>query len=135
MTQPLLSGIDHFHLYVTDKQQSLKWYQKILGFQVVESLLSWNEEKGPLTIEDQSGSVHLALFTRSDQPPSTSIAFKSTGKEFLNWKQHLTTHNIALRIADHQLAWSMYFSDEDSNMHEITTYEHAYVSANINANK
>ena len=66
MTYPILNGIDHFHLYVTDKQKALGWYQSVLGFNVVESLNLWNDDKGPLTIEDQSQTIHLALFTKTN---------------------------------------------------------------------
>jgi catechol 2,3-dioxygenase len=126
---PSLNGIDHFHLYVKDKVKSVKWYQEYLGFKVVTALEFWNDEKGPLTIEDESG-IHLALFTRTNQAPSTSIAFKTTGEDFLLWQKHLEQKGLSLRIADHQASWSIYFKDPDENMHEITSYEHDWITAN-----
>ncbi len=131
MNTPKLKGIDHFHLYVDDKQQAVDWYQKMLGFRVVDSMLMWNEGNGPLTIEDTSGKIHLALFKRTDQAPCTSIAFAATGKEFLNWQEYLTHYDLNLRIADHQITWSMYFKDPFENMHEITTSEYNYVAERI----
>ena len=127
MSVPSLLGIDHFHLYVSDKKQALKWYQTILGFNIYEPLKLWDTEKGPLTIAEPSGTIHLALFTRQQQPPTTSIAFKSNGKQFIAWKRHLNYHNISFRLADHGVSWSIYFSDPDNNQHEITTYDYEKV--------
>ncbi|UCC14576.1 MAG: hypothetical protein JSW21_00990, partial [Gammaproteobacteria bacterium] len=59
--------------------------------------------------------------------PTSTIAFGVTGEEFLAWKKHLEKHSLRLRIADHALAWSMYFHDPFDNLHEITTYDHAHV--------
>jgi len=132
MNTPKLMGIDHFHLYVTDKRQAARWYKEILGFETVQSMLSWDVENGPLTIEDPSGEIHLALFTRKNQQPSTSIAFKTSGEEFLRWANYLKSNDLKLRIADHQIAWSIYFKDLDENMHEITTYDYQMVSEKIN---
>jgi catechol-2,3-dioxygenase len=127
---PTLNGIDHFHLYVADKMKAMKWYQNFLGFKVVTALEFWSDKTGPLTIEDDSG-IHLALFTRSNQAPSSSIAFNTTGKGFLLWKKYLEQKGLSLRIADHQVSWSMYFKDPDENMHEITSYEHDWITTKL----
>ena len=129
MNTPKLSGIDHFHLYVADKKKSFEWYQSILGFTVYEPFKFWDDDKGPLTIEDSSRTIHLALFTKTDQPPSSSIAFKATGKEFIKWKEHLVSKGLNLRVADHTITWSMYFKDIDDNVFEITTYDYELVSS------
>lgn len=120
---PKLTGIDHIHLYVPSKQKAADWYIKTLGFRIVESLLSWNTEQGPLTIEDQSGQIHLALFQREDYPPSSAIAFKATGKEFIEWKKYLEESELLQRCADHSHSWSLYFLDPFRHSHEITTYD------------
>ena len=75
---PTLTGIDHVHVYVTDRQAAEDWYRDVMGFERVEALMSWATEQGPLTLEDPSGSVHLALF-ESDQGPDTTIAFGANG--------------------------------------------------------
>lgn len=120
---PKLTGIDHIHLYVPNKQQAADWYNKTLGFRIVESLLSWNTEQGPLTIEDQSGQIHLALFQRENYSPSTAIAFKASGKEFLEWKDYLEENALLQRCTDHCHSWSLYFLDPFRHLHEITTYD------------
>jgi len=90
----------------------------------------WAVENGPLTLENPEGTVHLALF-ESDRSPTSTIAFGASGEEFLAWKAHLESHAIDLRITDHQLAWSMYFSDPFGNCHEITTNDYDMVSKQI----
>ena len=42
--------------------------------------------------------------------------------------EHLREQELEFRLADHTLAWSIYFSDPFGNYHEITTYEHALVA-------
>ncbi len=128
MSTPKLNGIDHIHLYVNDKNKAAAWYREVLGFEIHQPFEVWNNENGPMTLEDSSGTIHLALFTRSNQPPLTSIAFNADGKEFLQWTEHLKSQGLKLRIADHRISWSMYFKDPDENMHEITTMDYEWVS-------
>jgi len=120
---PQLTGFDHIHLYVTDKHIAANWYAENLGFHIVDSLLPWDTANGPLTIEDESKQIHLALFEKERFSPLTAIAFKTNGKDFLAWKKHLESLNILDRCADHQLAWSLYFHDPYGHSHEITTYQ------------
>ncbi len=129
---PKLDGIDHVHVYVPNREKAAIWYKDVLGFSVSESLAIWAEnEQGPLTIEDPSGKIHLALFNSDDFVPSTAIAFKTNGREFLTWKSYLEQKDILLRCTDHTLAWSLYFNDLDGNMHEITTYDYDHVAGNL----
>ena len=86
----------------------------------------WAVDGGPLTLENAGGSVHLALF-ESDNPPTSTIAFGASGEEFLAWKTHLEGCGLELRVADHDLAWSMYFHDPFGNYHEITSYDHSFL--------
>ncbi len=125
---PRLSGIDHIHVYVPDREEAAQWFAQVLGFRVMEGLRIWAKDGGPLTIADESGSIHLALFARRNASPSTAIAFGTDAKNFMQWKLHLETRGILQRCTDHQLAWSLYFSDPYQNSFEITTYEHQDVS-------
>jgi catechol-2,3-dioxygenase len=129
---PELDGIDHIHVYVSNREKAADWYEDVLGFRVSAPLAVWaRNEQGPLTIEDQSGKIHLALFKSNDFIPSTAIAFKTNAIEFLKWKLHLEKENILIRCTDHKIAWSVYFNDLDGNMHEITTYEYDHVTSSI----
>jgi len=127
---PKMTGIDHVHVYVKSREKAAVWYQQILGFRVLEEFRIWATEVGPLTIEDSSGNVHLALF-KSKGNPQTTIAFGATASEFLNWIEHLESHQLTLRITDHNLSYSLYFYDPDDNMHEITTYDHQQVRQHL----
>ncbi len=124
---PRLNGIDHVHVYVANWDDAEKWYQRVLGFTRVEKFMVWAVQNGPLTLENPEGDVHLALFERKSPPDTSAIAFGATGEEFLAWKAHLEDQGLELRMTDHNLAYSLYFSDPWGNLHEITTYEHDYV--------
>ncbi len=122
-----LNGIDHVHVYVANWGEAEKWYESVLGFRRVEKFMVWAVKNGPLTLENPEGNVHLALFEREDHADTSAIAFGATGEEFLSWKSHPEDKGLKLRITDHTLAYSLYFSDPWGNLHEITTYEHDYV--------
>ena len=71
------------------------------------------------------------MFEKPDHPGSSAIDFQASGEAFLSWKAHLEAHGLELRLADHQLAFSLYFGDPDNNLHEITTYDHEFVSRRL----
>ena len=128
---PKLQGIDHIHLYVKDRKSAERWYGDVIGLSRVTDLEPWATPTGPLTLKDQDDTLHLALFERPDHEGSTAIAFATNANGFLEWKSHLEGKGLSLRIADHDLAYSLYFHDPDNNMHEITTYEHESVRARL----
>ena len=130
---PILNGFDHIHVYVRDRETAAKWYAEVLNFTPVEKLMVWAVDGGPLTLADSDDRIHLALFEKADHGGSSAIAFQASGDAFLSWKTHLEDQGLALRIADHQLAFSMYFSDPDNNLHEITTYDHAQIRGQLAA--
>lgn len=128
---PTLKGFDHMHVYVADRAAAVKWYTEIMDMTPIPEFLSWTESGGPLTLTDHLGNIHLALFERKQFEPSTHIAFGASGTQWLDWKRHLETNNLAVRAADHDMAYSLYFSDPDKNTYEITTYEPEVVRAAI----
>ena len=128
---PKLNGIDHVHVYVANWGEAEKWYESVLDFKRVEKFMVWAVKNGPLTLENPQGNIHLALFEREDHPDTSAIAFGATGEEFLTWNTPLEEQGLELRVTDHELAYSLYFSDPWGNLHEITTYEHEYVRENF----
>lgn len=131
-TIPKFTGIDHIHIYVPDRAAAAKWYQQVLGFSIVESLLPWTEnEQGPLTLEDSSGLIHLALFKVAAFKPGSALAFGASGEEFLSWKRHLEKHVLLKRLSDHKLGWSLYFQDPYGNQHEISTQDYQQVAGKL----
>lgn len=128
---PKLNGIDHVHVYVANWDEAEKWYETVLGFKRVEALMAWAVKNGPLTLENPEGNIHLALFETQSHPDTSAIAFGASGEEFLSWKTHLENHGLKLRITDHEMAYSLYFTDPWGNLHEITTYDRDYVAQQL----
>ena len=131
---PKFIGIDHVHVYARDREAAATWYKDILGFSVVEEYRFWSEhEYGPLTIQDASETIHLALFKSDDFIPDSVLAFGVNGSEFLKWKAYLEEKDLLKRCSDHSKMWSLYFSDLDENGLEITTADYDIVAAQLKA--
>ena len=128
---PRLNGIDHVHVEVGDRAEAEQWYETVLGLRRVEKLMVWATESGPLTMEDENGTVHLALFETEKPAGESTIAFGVSGEEFMAWKAHLESHSLQLRLTDHELAYSLYFHDPYQNMHEITTWDRDHVATRL----
>ncbi len=126
---PHITKIDHVHVYVSQRDEAEAWYEDVLGFKIVAALKQWATKDGPQTMENEDGSVHIALFERPDHDGSSTIAFGTSAEGFLAWKKHLEEHDLKLRITDHELAYSLYFYDPWNNLHEITTFERDKVAA------
>jgi catechol-2,3-dioxygenase len=125
---PSLDGIDHIHVFVTDRAAAEVWYGRVLGLARVPGLEGWAADGGPLTLADASGRIHLALFERGAQACRSTIALGVSAPGFMAWRKHLAAAlGKAARTEDHQLSWSMYFTDPDGNPYEITSYEYDMV--------
>lgn len=123
---PGLQSIDHIHVFVADRAQAEAWYARVLGLHRIPALAFWASDGGPLTLSDASGKIHIALFERPAIPCRSTIAFGTSASEFLTWRTHLAAElGAPPKVSDHQLSWSMYFSDPDGNPYEITSYAYA----------
>ncbi|WP_162818113.1 VOC family protein [Aquirhabdus parva] len=132
MMIPNLKSIDHIHIAVIDRSVSEKWYERVLGLKRIESLVFWSTNGGPLTIGNESNSVHLALFENTKKKISSTIAFDTSAQEFLGWHVHLSDElEQQVKFVDHDVSWSMYFTDPDGNPFEITCYEYDQVKQAI----
>ncbi|WP_287243790.1 VOC family protein [Pseudoalteromonas sp.] len=129
MAIPSLRGVDHCHLNVDDLAAALKWYQQVLGFNVVPELAFWDEGKGPLTLEDQAKTIRLALFEADGR--SKGIAFGANAAQFLAWLEHLAQFDIKTFVADHGVTYSMYFKDCAGNSHEITSHDYGAIKKGL----
>ena len=111
---PAFDRIDHIHLYAANRNKAEQWYADVMGLSRVHELESW-ADGGPLTLQNSSGTVHVAL---------------SVGpEEFVAWRQHLVDKlKRPVEPEDHRLAWSLYFEDSDGNPWEITSYQHAVIA-------
>ena len=127
---PELQGIDHIHVFVTDRARSEAWYANVMGLRRMPEFETWAAEAGPLTLANASGTVHLALFERRVSRCLSTVALRATAAGLLAWRSHLErVLDRPVALVDHQLAWSMYFSDPDGNPYEVTTYDYDAASA------
>jgi catechol-2,3-dioxygenase len=116
--------------WLSDRIAAVEWYETVLGLSIQKEFEFWAKDGGPLTLENQAGSVHLALF-ESGKAPSSTVAFGVSGEQFIEWKEHLENSAIKLRVSDHTKAWSMYFSDPFENLFEITSYDFEYLISKL----
>ena len=117
-------AFDHVHVFVADRAAAEQWYARVLGFKRSQELEFWAVDGGPLTIQDDSGAVHLALFERPRQPCRSTIALRVSAAEFAHWQAHLAqVLPSQVTEEDHSVSVSLYFADPDGNPYEITTYE------------
>jgi catechol-2,3-dioxygenase len=127
MSLPMLDAFDHVHIYVADRVSAEAWYQHVLGFTRSAELEFWATDGGPLTLQNASGSVHLALFQQAHGIPGPTVAFRVGAQAFCAWRAHLPRCDVRADLQDHQVSMSLYFADPDGNRYEITTYDYASV--------
>ena len=100
----------------------------------VPELERWAHDGGPLTIGNESGTVHLALFERPAEKSRSTIAFAVGARDLLEWRAHLQSAlGHPIETEDHEVSWSLYFADPDGNPFEITSYEYAPLSSHLRA--
>ena len=129
---PTLERVDHIHVFVSDRAASEQWYAEVMGFRRLKDLEFWAADGGPLTIANQSGTIHLALFERPAEKSRSTIAFAADATRFIAWHDHLTRVLArSIEPIDHQVSWSLYFTDPDGNPFEITSYEHAELASKL----
>ena len=86
---PTFDRIDHIHLYATHRDKAEQWYADVLGLGRVPELEEWAVDGGPLTLQNSSGTVHIALFEQPAQPCRSVIALAVGPEEFVAWQRHL----------------------------------------------
>ena len=57
--------IDHVELFVPERYEAARWYERTLGLQVVPECEPWAVDGGPLMISSDGGSTKLALLRDS----------------------------------------------------------------------
>jgi len=130
---PTLLRVDHIHVYVTNRPAALQWYKDVLNFTPIKELEFWaTNAQEPLTIGCPDGVIRLALFEQAATPCHSTIALGATGADFLAWHAHLQKMLATqIDIFDHDVTWSLYFTDPDGNPFEITTHDYAHVASHI----
>ena len=130
---PKLTAIDHIHIYVKDRAAAVKWYKEVMGFTPLEQFLFWAKNGGPLTIANDTRTIHLALFENKTPSSPTTTAFSTSAAEFIAWIKHLKRHGIQTAPIDHDLTFSLYFTDPDNNKFEITSFAYDDIKSALNS--
>jgi len=131
--------IDHVELFVPDRYEAARWYERVLGLRVVAEFEMWAAGSGPLMVSSDEGSTKLALF--EGQPDISAgrnsgfhrVAFRVGADGFLAFLDRLPDLRLsdarardvtAASVVDHQKAYSIYFVDPYGHLLEVTTYEY-----------
>ena len=140
-----ISGIDHVELYVTDWDNAASWYERVLGLTPDTSFEEWwGSESGPLVLSVDE-TTKLALFeresaTRGAKVSPHRVAFQTDVDGFLSFIDRLERLELTDRdgdrvtpedVVDHDLSYSLYFTDPDGNCLELTTNDYDAVSTRI----
>jgi catechol 2,3-dioxygenase-like lactoylglutathione lyase family enzyme len=137
--------IDHVELFVPDRYEAARWYERVLGLRIVPECEAWAAGGGPLMISSDAGSTKLALFEGTPDASTQAaafrrVAFRVTADGFLEFLRRLpeltlldSRNRPVVRdsVIDHQQAYSIYFNDPWTHQLEVTTYEYADLSARL----
>jgi catechol 2,3-dioxygenase-like lactoylglutathione lyase family enzyme len=137
--------IDHVELFVPDRYEAARWYERVLGLRIVPECEPWAVGGGPLMISSDVGSTKLALFEGKPDACSQAaafrrVAFRVTGDGFTEFLRRLPDlHLVDARsravsresVVDHQQAYSIYFNDPWTHQLEVTTYDYADTSERL----
>ena len=121
-----LQRLDHVSLNVSDRPRSIAWYRDVLG---LEQRGEDRRDDWPVFMGKFGACVALfqaQVRTPARQPESTGlrhVAFMVGRDELGSAQARLREHGVEFRFEDHGNARSVYFSDPDGNVIELTTYE------------
>jgi catechol 2,3-dioxygenase-like lactoylglutathione lyase family enzyme len=121
--------IDHVELFVPDRYEAARWYERVLGLRVIRKYEHWAGPGGPLMISSDGGGTMLALFEgepRKSRPTAGHhrVAFRVDGPSFLRFLLRLKQFPVyndtgievsTLEFIDHGQAYSVYFCDPYGN--------------------
>ncbi len=108
------------------------------GFGESPSMLIGRKE-APLMLTHDCGSTMLALFTGEATETGRNrgwrrVAYRAGGDEFISFLVRFEASGQPIKgPVDHNLSWSVYFSDLWGNPLEVTSYDYAMVKAVLDA--
>jgi catechol 2,3-dioxygenase-like lactoylglutathione lyase family enzyme len=129
--------IDHVALDVPNRYETAQWYEDVLGLTICDEYEMWAERGGPLVISSDGGHTMLALFEGSPgERKPRHIAFRTDGEGFLEFVNGLAEFSGVdaegrADVVDHDLSFSVYFTDPAGYRLEVTTYEYDRVEAEL----
>lgn len=125
--QLTVSGLDHAAFVVRDLAASKRWYADMFGFGPLDP------DAGPASPYIGNATTRLALLEESEERPyiapvnqgprACHIAFGTDAESFLDYQERLADNNIKFEMLVHADCRSIYFSDPDGYLLEVTTYE------------
>ena len=120
-------GVDHVALVVRDRARSKKWYSEMFGF---EALDGGQNPDSPYIGNDSTKLAILQIANVTDFKPPVNqgsrachFAFGTDGAMFEKYQRQLTEMGIEYEKLIHSDCESIYFSDPDAYLIEVTTYE------------
>ena len=121
-----LQRLDHVSLNVSDRPRSIAWYRDVLG---LEQRGAERRDDWPVFMGEFGACVALfqAQADSSERLPESTglrhVAFMVGRDGLARARARLDEHGVAYRFEDHGNAHSVYFSDPDANVIELTTYD------------
>jgi enamine deaminase RidA (YjgF/YER057c/UK114 family)/catechol 2,3-dioxygenase-like lactoylglutathione lyase family enzyme len=118
--------IDHVELFVPDRHEAAKWYERVLGLKIVREYEHWAADpRGPLMISSDTGNTKLALFQGTPQGARETagyhlVAFRVGAVDFKKFLDRLPQLKLIDHrgqavtgdlVRDHTAAYSLYFND------------------------
>jgi catechol 2,3-dioxygenase-like lactoylglutathione lyase family enzyme len=120
-----LEQIDHLALRCASLEATKVWYVSTLGF---EHVFPGQWSGVPIVL--RLGSTFITLFPQKEnEPPAANgqawhLALRAaTYADFRSAQAELQSRGVSFQFRDHEIARSIYFSDPDGFLLEITTYD------------
>ncbi len=120
-----IARIDHVALVVRDLHASKKWYRAMFGFESLEdsptSPYVGNEDVKLALLQIAEGSMFTPPVSQGSR--ACHFAFGADRSTFESYRTRLDDLNIRYEELTHTDSRSIYFSDPDGYLIEVTTYE------------
>jgi len=118
-----LQRLDHVSLNCTDRQRAVAWYRDVLG---LTQLNEPTDDDEPVFLGQpglQFGLFQAQRQSPAREPESSGLRHVAIVVDDLDaGKERLRSHGVEFRFEDHGNALSVYFSDPDGHVLELTTY-------------
>lgn len=118
-----LQRLDHVSLNVADRARSITWYRDVLG---LPQLNEPTDDDEPVFIGEpglQFGLFQAQRQSPPREPESSGLRHVAIVVDDLDAAQErLRSHEVEFRYEDHGNALSVYFTDPDGHVLELTTY-------------